>query len=56
MCNTTVMKFVRNFGNIKFIINNQFFGPFNFMYNNKLLNGRACNLRKKIRNLGIIKL
>ena len=51
-----IIKFVRNFCNIHFIIQQQFFYFFNFLKNDELLNGDAFDLGKYIRKIGIIKI
>ena len=54
MCHTAVMHLPGNFRKVKFIINNKFFYPFDFMCNNKFFNGSALNFRKQICQISII--
>ena len=51
---TAVMHFKGYFGKIKFIINQQFLYPFNFMTKVKVLNCSSFDFGKKIREICII--
>ena len=54
MRHAAVMHSVRYFGEIKFVVNNKFLHPFNFMQNDKFLNGSALYFGEKIRHVGVI--
>ena len=46
MGHITVVKFFCNFSKAQFIINQEFFCPFNFMGNNEMFNGSTLYFRK----------
>ena len=48
MSHTTIMKFVGNFRQVKFVIQKQFFYFFNFLNDYKLLDSDTLHVRKNI--------
>jgi hypothetical protein len=54
MCHTAIVEQIGDLCKIQFIVQQEFFDPFNFVIDDELLNGNALDFRKNIGQVGIV--
>lgn len=54
MCHTAIVHMICYLGQVQFVIDQQFFDPFNFMSDIEFFNSGALYFRKKIGKIGVV--